>query len=217
MFSDILKEKYYKKLNSDGKDRGDSFLKTFQLLESEFEPPYQILETGTTRASSSLRIQNPDLDSHGRKDSFIDRWRMSWEGCSTVLFDEFVNFYDGSVTSVDINKANCEYADSITSEKTQVINSDSVKFLWDNDFSGTCLFYLDSFDVDLERPIVSNFHHMKELTCISGYLSDCLLVVDDCKFPQGEEYGKGYMVRCFMENIGADIIYDGYQNVWRVR
>ena len=245
MFTDVFKEKYYDALNSSiawnnmsqtksGKfkstphrDRGDSLLKIFSVLESDFSPPYNIVETGTTRSIDSLKEANSDLDRLTDKD--IEHDRLRDEGGATIIFDEFVNYHDGSVISIDINQSSCDYTNEITSDKTQAIESDSVKYLWQNDFSNICLFYLDSYDVDFINPILSNFHHMKELTCISKYLTNCLVVVDDCKFSKEDcivggacqdinpdIVGKGTMVKNFMENVGAELIYDGYQQAWRV-
>ena len=246
MFLDIFKEKYYDALNASiawnnrlntksgewepvpHRDRGDSLLKIFSVLESEFPPPYNIVETGTTRSVDGLKEANSDLVRNRLTDNEIESDRLRDEGSSTLIFDEFVNYHDGSVISIDINKDSCEYANGITSDKTQVIESDSIKFLWENDLSGTCLFYLDSYDVDFENPILANFHHMKELVCISKYLRNCIVVVDDCKFSHSyccarsgtdlpaEVYGKGLMVKLFMENIEAKLLHDGYQQVWKI-
>jgi hypothetical protein len=233
MFLDIFKEKYYDELNSSlqknilpNRDRGDSLLKIFSVLESEFSSPYNIVETGTTRSIDSMIANNPDLANQPKE--HIDRERLRDEGSSTLIFDEFVNYHDGSVISIDINKDSCEYANGITSDKTQVIESDSIKYLWENEFPNTCLFYLDSYDVDFIHPVLSNFHHMKELTCISKYLTNCLVVVDDCKFSKEDceiagspdinpdIVGKGLMIKEFMDNIKAELVYDGYQQVWRL-
>lgn len=224
MFSDIFTANYYDGLNSSlsqdrvpDRDRGDSMLKVFSILESDFSPPYNIIETGCVRPYETVSRRNiPDND------------RLRDEGSSTVIFDEFVNYYDGTVRTVDLNQDACNYCNEMTSAKTTVTCLDSIEFLWQTDLSNTCLFYLDSYDVDFKNPIMANFHHMKELVCISKYLKDTLVVVDDCRFSQqhcnsqsksdlpAEIYGKGFMVKLFMENIEAELIHDGYQQVWRV-
>ena len=63
------------------------------------------------------------------------------DGASTYIFDDFTNYYDGEVLSVDIKQEN-DYANKFTSERTNVYCSDSVKFLWDLDLEIRLIFYI---------------------------------------------------------------------------
>jgi predicted O-methyltransferase YrrM len=183
--------KYANKLGK----RAHTFRKTFELLEMNAHKYskkfYHILETGCVRSKNSF----------------------DGDGMSTVLFDAFVNYYDGMVMSIDINEEHCKLARSLVSKKTQVICADSVKYLWrvvEGNFID--LVYLDSYDIDFNNPHPSALHHMKEFCAISGQLSDGTLVaVDDQK---NENSGKGMYIARFMEDVGYKRFIDDYQIGW---
>jgi predicted O-methyltransferase YrrM len=147
-----------------------------------------IVETGTTRYP----------------DNFIG------DGCSTILFDRFLESRNGILYTVDIDPRACEAARSVTSQKTMVVIGDSVSFLASFSSPETIdVLYLDSYDFDVNNPHLSAFHHMKELTAIYAKLkSGCLIVVDD-NFEDG--VGKGMYVREFLHNVGAKLVFDDYQ------
>ena len=98
-------------------------------------------------------------DDHGQ----LLHWVMM--ELSTYIFDDFINYYDGEVASVDINPDNVAHAQKMVSERTTVYCSDSVEFLWNiPEKRKIDLLYLDSYDFEPENPIPSQKHHLKELT-----------------------------------------------------
>lgn len=203
-FSELFKTKYYDKMKTPGhpsnpiRNRSDSFLKLFQELEKKENKNFYIVETGTTRAD------------HGHL-AFGD------DGASTYIFDQFINYYDGEVNSVDINEENVKYCRSVVSNKTKVFCSDSVKFLWNLPKQRKIDFlYLDSYDIEKNNPHPSQLHHIKELCAVIDKLtSGSIVVVDDHDaFFTGGKIGKGTYVKEFMNNIGAKIIFEDYQIGW---
>lgn len=202
-FSKIFQEKYYQKMispagNNPVRNRADSFLKIFELLEQKKDKSFYIVETGTTRSD------------HGHL-AFGD------DGASTYIFDQFINHYDGEVNSVDINSTNVNYCLSIVSEKTKVFCSDSVKFLWNlSENKKIDFLYLDSYDIEKNNPHPSQLHHVKELcAAVNKLKSGSIVAVDDHDaFFTGGQIGKGNYVKDFMSDIGATLVYEGYQIVW---
>jgi len=193
-FLSVFDRTYYQSLGA----RRDTLRKVFELLESKNKRFYTIIETGTANLLSNGVSPTPeDFSAHGH---------------STILFDRFVNHYDGVVYSVDINPLHCEVSRMMVSGKTQVICQDSVSFLWHLErYNEIDCIYLDSFDIDWKNPHPSAFHHMKEFCAILPKLRDgCILFIDDNA--NGE--GKGNYVRDFMKNIGAKSIFDSYQAGW---
>ena len=184
-------KKYANKLGK----RTHTFRKIFEILELEIQHNpkkfYHILETGCARSNDNFE----------------------GDGMSTVLFDAFVNYYDGTVMSIDINEEHCKLARSLVSNKTEVICADSVKYLWRTaTFNFIDLVYLDSYDIDFNKPHSSAFHHMKEFCAISSELNDgALVVVDDQK---NENSGKGMYIADFMKNVGHKKFIDDYQVGW---
>lgn len=208
-FLDYFNNNFYDKLLTPApgnpiRNRADGFKKIFKLLddiaEEEKIKKFYIVETGTTR---------PD---HGNL-CFGD------DGAATYIFDQFINFYDGEVNSVDINPINVEYCRSVVSEKTKVFCSDSVKFLWEiPENKKIDLLYLDSFDIFKDNPHPSQLHHIKELCAsINKLKSGTIIAVDDHDaFFTGGEIGKGNYVKDFMNSIKATLIHEGYQIIWRL-
>ena len=89
--------------------------------------------------ASSLEIVFEELDKKKTKDFFIvetgymrpDHGHLTFgDDGGFYIWDDFVNYYDGDVISVDINQVNVDYANANTSDKTQVYCQDSVEYLW---------------------------------------------------------------------------------------
>jgi len=185
-FLDHFDKTYFGKLNK----RVKTFRKLFELLEEKNKDSYLIVETGCSRSKNNYNS----------------------DGMSTVLFDEFVNFHDGKVISVDINETHCNIARSLVSNKTEIFCNDSVKFLWGlNPPTDIDLLYLDSFDINFNKPHPSMLHHIKELCAIIGRLKKgAIIAIDD----NIEKSGKGGYISDFMENLGYKKVIDEYQIAW---
>lgn len=185
-FLDHFDKIYFGKLDK----RAKTFRKLFELLEEKNKDYYLIVETGCSRAKNNY----------------------SGDGMSTILFDEFVNFYTGKVISVDINEVNCKFARSLVSNKTEIFCDDSVKFLWGLDpQTDVDLLYLDSFDINFNKPHPSMLHHMKELCAIIGKLKKGVIIAVDDNIGKS---GKGSYITDFMENLGYKKAIDEYQISW---
>lgn len=186
------------------RNRGDGFQAIFENIK--LSDGLVIIETGTMR---------PGFTEEG-------------DGQSTQLFDSFAKYLNGRVYSVDIDPKTKEFAETkVDTSVTKLFTMDSIKFLWNFEVESPCLFYLDSYDVDFSNPVLSNLHHMKEVAAISRYLTKGVLVaVDDCRFADNDfrvpygvraaDVGKGNYVSSFMKDINAELIFDGYQKVWRI-
>jgi hypothetical protein len=187
-FLDLFDNKWGPRL----KTRQRSFRKIMELLEFKQQDFYTIVETGCYRGFTTAD-----------------------EGHSTLLFDDFINYYDGVVFTVDIDKEACEKCDDITSSKVKVHNGDSVEFLWNLSPMNIDLVYLDSYDIEMgntETAHPSMLHHMKELCAIIGKLkTGTIILVDD---NLNEQIGKGAYVNDFMKNLGYKKIVDEWQIGW---
>ena len=100
---------------------------------------------------------------------------------STYIWDDFVNYYDGDVASVDINQVNVDYVNANTSDKTQVYCQDSVEYLWGLSPKRKIDFlYLDSYDFVPTDPVPSQLHHVKELCAsMKNLKKGTIIAVDD--------------------------------------
>ena len=155
---------------------------------------------------------------------------------STLLWDKFVNFYDGSVVSVDLNKHSVDEANASTSDKTDVIHSNSLDYLPKINNMIDFL-YLDSYDVDFLNPSPSAEHHLAEFNKIKHLLhKNSIVLIDDT--PLTPEWlddgkncpiyttlkgqfkpnmaGKGSLVNQELEKMGATKILHQYQTLWRL-
>lgn len=153
---------------------------------------------------------------------------------STLLWDRFVNLFKGNVYSVDLNTRCVEEANTLTSSRTKVVNSDSLQYLplLKNSID---FLYLDSYDVDFSKPLLSAEHHLKEFNCIRHLLhKGSIILIDDTplspewldngknnkKYKQIKESfnpnmcGKGSLVNLELEKMGAKKILHQYQVLW---
>lgn len=171
--------------------RANGFEKIFAYLDERPNPT--IIETGTYREENNY----------------------TGDGCSTLLFDTYVNARGGTVLSVDIDPKACALASANTSDKTEVIESDSVEFL--STLHGKVdLLYLDSYNIeDWANDWAPASHHLKELFAAKDILAPgTLIVVDDNIKHNNKRMGKGRLIYELMESIGIDPFLDEYQVGW---
>ncbi len=144
----------------------------------------------------------------------------NWEGDgqSTFMFDALVRSCGGALFSIDVSNESVDSARRVCSSATQLIENHSVSAL--HALAGIVskqidLLYLDSFDLDPENPLPSAIHHALELTAVRPLIGRGTVVcVDD--YAVGETGGKGMIVDRFLSNIRAQVLYSGYQKVWRL-
>jgi hypothetical protein len=194
-------EKYYDLMkkpagNNPVRDRSEGFRIIFEELDKIDRGVY-IQETGCLRKD------------HGRL-AFGD------DGCSTILFDEFISTHRGLLCSVDINPSNVSYCRSfVKSPHATIYCDDSVHYLWES----TIIFdlvYLDSYDLTIAQPELAQAHALKELCAVlKNTHKGTLIACDDHRVPEGF-IGKGKFVQEFLDTIGAEKLYDGYQVIYKL-
>ena len=191
--------------------RAETFRKAFEILEATEKGRYSIVETGCARK---------------------DDWFQ--DGQSTLLFDRFVNFWDGAVRTVDIEEKACAYLRTRVSARVSVTCGDSVAYLrslLQGEAPDIDLLYLDSYDLDWRNPHPAALHHLHELCAVMPLLaSGTLVMVDDTARSQafvtlkGREMvvhdfgvaGKGGYVAEFFAKIGCQPVIEGYQHGWLI-
>ena len=182
---------YFKAIKPRLNNRSEGFQKIFDFLSALKGPV--IVETGTYREENNYE----------------------GDGCSTLLFDSFVDYHGGTVISVDIDPKACELAKNNTFF-TEIIESDSVEFL--GTLEGKIdLLYLDSYNIaDWANDWAPAAHHLKELFAAKNCIKEgTLIVVDDnIKTQQGRRLGKGRLIYELMESLGIDPYFDDYQVGW---
>jgi hypothetical protein len=186
-------EPFFKRLNQ----RQDGFSKIIAHLEKQMHQA-EILETGTLRITDNFEGDG--------QSTFIWNWFAR-------QFEEEMAYFP-TIRSVDIDieavKKSVE-----TNPLVKVYHMDSVKYLnqlHKNDLCNLGLLYLDSFDWHPDINLDSAFHHIAELTAVWSKLpSDCMIVVDD---RHSDIAGKHLMVEYFMEKLGIEPAFKGYQIGW---
>ena len=186
-----------------------TFKKTFEELEKRENKFFIIVETGCS--------------AHGTQ--------------STILFDKFVNYYDGYVFSVDKDRFRVCNTQSKVSLKTIVVCADSLHFLSTFD-KPIDLLYLDSFDVNWKNQEYSSQHHYKEFSLVKDMLSThSLLLIDDTPknldwldidknskkflelksiFDTNKYNGKGSLICHELENSNFELLLHQYQILWKL-
>lgn len=183
--------KYYEEVSPRLGKRRDSFDTMFTFLGG-FKYP-TIVETGTYREQNNYE----------------------GDGCSTLLFDKYVECHGGNLISIDIDPKACQLSRSATTEAL-VIERDSVEALGEME-GRVNLLYLDSFNIDnWSNDWAPAAHHLKELFAAKNIiLPGTLIVVDDNILTnKGNLIGKGRLIYELMESLGIEPLFFGYQIGW---
>ena len=171
--------------------RARGFEKIFAYLDENTNPT--IIETGTYREENNF----------------------TGDGCSTLLFDNYVNDRGGNVISIDNDPKACALASANTSNLTEVVESDSVEFLGTLQ-GNVALLYLDSYNIqNWHDDWAPAAHHLKELFAAKDIIQhDTLIVIDDNIKHESKRLGKGRLVYELMESLGIEPFLDDYQVGW---
>ena len=176
--------------------RADGFATIFEALDQHEAP--LIIETGCLRVPCN--------------------W--DGDGQSTFQFDWYAREKQGRVMTIDVNSQSIDSARRACSSITSTILNDSVATLDALGAAGigpAALIYLDSFDLDLDNPMPSAIHHAMELMAARRLLGQgTILCIDDFDVAPLGPGGKGLIVDRFLDTIRADVLYSGYQKVWRI-
>lgn len=179
-----------------------------------------------------LVINNTDLN----KFHFVTTGSSIHGAKSNIIWDKFVNFYDGAVLSVTLNEYDANNTRSVVSSKSNVFHSNPVEYLSKVDKLIDFL-YLDSYDVDFLNPLPSAMHHLEEFNKVKHLLhKNSIILIDDT--PVSSEWlddgqnnpiystlkrqfnpriaGKGSLVNLELEKMGATKILHQYQTLWRL-
>ena len=172
---------YFNEVSNNLAGRSGSFKKIFKYLDKLKCKEVFIVETGCYREEN-----NYDGD-----------------GCSTLLFDNYVKHRGGNVIAIDINPEACKLARDNTSKQVEVICGDSVEEL--GYLEGKVdLLYLDSFNItDWGNDWESSSHHLKELFAAKNIIKpETLIVVDDnLRAADGRLLGKGRLIGELMDAL----------------
>lgn len=185
-------ESYWEAAEKRLSKRSNGFKKIFDYLEQLDNP--LIVETGTYR-----EVNNYEGD-----------------GCSTLLFDNWLNYHEGTLFSVDISEEACQLSEQST-KNAEVYQCDSVTFLGHLD-TKIDLLYLDSYNItDWSNDWAASAHHLKELFAAHKCLKEgTLIVIDDnilhpvSRLPKG----KGRLVAELMKALDIKPFLEEYQWAW---
>lgn len=182
--------KYFTEIKPRLGARAHGFERIFAHLDQRINPT--IIETGTYREEDNY----------------------TGDGCSTLLFDRYIDYRGGTLISVDIDPKACDLARKATTH-AEIVESDSVEFL--STLKGKAdLLYLDSFNIqDWNNDWEPAAHHLKELFAAKDLIKDgTLIVVDDNMIHNKRRLGKGRLIYELMDAIGIDPFLDEYQVGW---
>ncbi len=133
------------------------------------------------------------------------------DGCSTLIWAAWARDHQAALYSVDIDPSGIRAAKrALIAERlsANLITSDSITFL--KGFNQSIDFlYLDSYDFDINNPIPSQEHHLREIVAATPWLTpNSIVMIDDCDLPYG---GKGKLAIEYLLARGWKILVAGYQ------
>tara|TARA_R100001594_G_scaffold150532_1_gene212195 strand:- start:3078 stop:3734 length:657 start_codon:yes stop_codon:yes gene_type:complete len=178
-----------------GTSREEGFTKIFEYLKKRKNPI--IVETGCYREEDNYE----------------------GDGCSTLLFDKFIEIYGGTLISVDKDPKACELASKNTSH-AEIANEDSIEFL--STLNGAVdLLYLDSYNIDdWNNDWEAASHHLKELFAAKNIIKSGTLIVVDDNMTNSQEnvislkVGKGRIIAELMSALDIKPYINDYQIAW---
>tara|TARA_B100001123_G_scaffold373271_1_gene437745 strand:- start:1588 stop:2295 length:708 start_codon:yes stop_codon:yes gene_type:complete len=109
-------------------------------------------------------------------------------GGTNIIGDFIKNESGGKLITIDISSDNIEKCKDSTKEYSDVIEyicSDSVEFLKNYHERQIDGLYLDSYDLDLEHPEPSMWHHLKEMFAVYNKMSEDSIIQIDDNYPVG--------------------------------
>jgi len=174
-------------------ERAAGFTWAFERLEHLFRRYYCIIETGCMRD-----LYRP--------------FDFAKDGCSTLLFDRYIQHAGGVLYSVDASLRAVQYAKRFVSEQTLVAQHDSILFLRSLGVTRIDLLYLDSLDYIESNRRVAEEWHLFELTTAFKWLRPGSMVMVDDNYADGS--GKGALIRKFFRAYGLEPAYAGRQLGW---
>ena len=183
--------KYFDAISPHLNKRRTSFETMFEFLSDIKHPT--IIETGTYREENNYE----------------------GDGCSTLLFDKYIECHGGNLISIDNDPKACQLARKATTEAL-VLERDSVEALGEMEGRADLL-YLDSYNIDdWNNDWAPAAHHLKELFAAKNIIHPgTLIVVDDnIQTLSGNLIGKGRLVNETMESLGIEPYIFGYQIGW---
>jgi hypothetical protein len=151
------------------------------------------------------------------------------DGQSSIMYDHYVNEHGGMFITVDISEESVKYCRSKVSDKSVVVQDDSITFLKKlnsellSDGRKIDFLYLDSFDAPKDQPQVvqqSALHHLYELLTIAPSLKPgALIAVDDNWYEEQDGghvlVGKGLFIYDYMVKAGNAPAFTSYQIMWK--
>lgn len=132
------------------------------------------------------------------------------DGGSTILFAEWAKRNGAIVYSVDIDHSAFANSAPFLAQYDNIFTvcADSVEFLSSLGVTIDML-YLDSYDFEVNNPIPSQEHHLKEIIAAYPLLTPySIVMIDDCGLPYG---GKGAMAIEYLLDRGWRIVMQDYQ------
>ena len=183
--------KYFDDISPRLNKRRTSFETMFEFLSDIKHPT--IIETGTYREENNYE----------------------GDGCSTLLFDKYIECHGGNLISIDNDPKACQLARKATTEAL-VLERDSVEALGEME-GRVDLLYLDSCNIeDWNNDWAPAAHHLKELFAAKNIICPgTLIVVDDnIQTITGNLIGKGRLINEVMESLGIEPYIFGYQIGW---
>ena len=184
----------------------------------EIKPLLGLRELGFTKIFKYLdKIKNPVIVETG---TVREDYNFEGDGCSTILFDNYVDKQGGTLITIDIDPAACKNARTVTTH-AEVIEADSVEYLATLD-GKVDLLYLDSFNIyNWLDDWKASAHHLKEVFAAKNIIKEgTLIVVDDNLYvpkleeSANEKSGKGRIIHELMKAIGIPTFIDGYHIGW---
>jgi len=221
----------YKNIYKNYNYQKESTTNVIELVDNHFKywsDPNHINREGFEKALDALE-EKPSI--------IVETGTSAWGTDSTRLWDSYIRKFGGQLLTCDIRLEPKKQLNHQLSKNTNCFVGDSVDFLHKiKEFKGD-LYYLDSFDLDLNEPFPSAEHGLKEFMAILDNLTTgTLLLIDDTPSNElikqmgelssgsiaflkkfGVNPGKGAFIKKYLENnLNFQLIYHHYSYLVKI-
>jgi hypothetical protein len=117
---------------------------------------------------------------------------------STRFWDSYIRKFGGKIISIDIRENAGIQLKFQLHKNTELVTSDSVKYLKNHPFDNVDLYYFDSADVDWASPEFSINHGLAELLAVVDNLKPGMVIVFD-DTPKSENYVEEHLRKYVMD------------------
>lgn len=190
------------KLSLKRRSDDDDFIEAFQ--EQEYFENYKLRFSSIKKIFSRLSNQ----------DSFVivETQGLNSNPDMTILFDSFINFYDGEFYTCVPDKETSDSVADIITPKSTIVQTNPISFLDSFESKENIdLIWMNDGNITPQTRIEDAIQHLFALIPVYSKLkSGCIIATDDNNSDSSQKFGRGFIIKkFFQEYLNIEPLTDG--------